>query len=149
MAISEPKASTKPKAEPKAETMARAKAEAKANSTPKPFRVVDRTGGNWEVSNRVGSWRQSKMMEADVQGVSQATTVAVALQNTMAVGSTPAPVCGGGATRSTNKGNSSVKQTLSRRTCPRNNRRCSKLHMMRTTEQDGDEDRFESTEVSA
>ena len=30
-------------------------------------------------------------MEADVQDVSQATTVAVALQNTMAVGSTPAP----------------------------------------------------------
>ena len=37
------------------------------------------------------------MMEADVQGVSQATTVAVALQNAMAVGSTPAPVCIGGA----------------------------------------------------
>ena len=38
------------------------------------------------------------MMEADVQGVSQATTVAVvALQNAMAVGSTPALVCGGGA----------------------------------------------------
>ena len=31
-------------------------------------------------------------MEADVQGVSQATAVAVALQNTMTVGSTPAPV---------------------------------------------------------
>ena len=31
------------------------------------------------------------MIEADVQGVSQATIVAVAPQNTMAVGSTPAP----------------------------------------------------------
>ena len=35
------------------------------------------------------------MTEADVQGVSQATTVAVALQNTMAVGSTPESVCSG------------------------------------------------------
>ena len=90
---SEPKAKTKPKAEPTAETKAKAKADAKAKSTPKPFRV-DRTGGDWEVSNRVGSWRQNeerKMMEADVRGVSQATTAAVALQNTMAVGSTPAP----------------------------------------------------------
>ena len=34
---------------------------------------------------------EGEMMEADVQGVSQATTVTVALQNTMAVGSTPAP----------------------------------------------------------
>ena len=31
------------------------------------------------------------MTEADVQGVSHATTVAVALQNTMTVDSTPAP----------------------------------------------------------
>ena len=36
------------------------------------------------------------MVEAGVQGVSQATAVAVAVQNTMAVGSTPASVCGGG-----------------------------------------------------
>ena len=41
---------------------------------------------------------ESKMMEADVQGVSQATTVAVVPQNTMAVGSThPHQVCSGGA----------------------------------------------------
>ena len=37
------------------------------------------------------------MMDAVVQGVSQATTVAVELENTMAVGSTPVPVCVGGA----------------------------------------------------
>ena len=37
------------------------------------------------------------MMEVDVQGVSQATTVVVAEQNTMAVGSTTASVCSGGA----------------------------------------------------
>ena len=36
------------------------------------------------------------MMEADVQGVSQATIMAVTLQNTMTVGSTPASVCGRG-----------------------------------------------------
>ena len=50
--------------------------------------------------------------------------------------------------------NNSIKQTLSRRTWPRNNRRCSKLHISfrlqtRTTKQDGDEHSFESTEVSA
>ena len=82
---SEPKATTKPKAEPTAETKAEAKADAKAKSTPKPVRV-DRTGGDWEV-----------IKEADVRGFSQATTVAVALQNAMAVGSTPAPFCSGGA----------------------------------------------------
>ena len=89
------KVDTMPKSEPKAET----KPKAEPTSTPKSFRG-DRTGGHWEVSNRVGSWRQNeerKMMEADVQGVSQATTAAVALQNTMAVGSTPAPVCSGGS----------------------------------------------------
>ena len=90
---SEPKATTKPTAEPTAETKAKAKADAKAKSTPELFRVEDKTGGDWKVSNRVGSWRQNeerKMMEADVRDVSQATTVAVALQNTVAVGSTPA-----------------------------------------------------------
>ena len=40
---------------------------------------------------------ERKMMEVYVQGVSQATTVVMAPQNIMAVGSTPAPVCGGGA----------------------------------------------------
>ena len=68
------------------------------NRHRKPFRG-DRTEGDWDVSNRVGSRKQvkRKMMEADVQGVSQAMTVAVALQNTMAVDSTPASVCSGGA----------------------------------------------------
>ena len=65
---------------------AKAKVHTRAKSAPKPFHV-DRTGGNWKVWNRVGSWRH--MMEAGVQGVSQATTAAAALQNTMAVGSTP------------------------------------------------------------
>ena len=85
----EPKATTKPKAELTAETKAKAKADANAKSSPKPFRG-DRTEGDWDVSNRVGSRKQvkRKMMEADVQGVSQATTVSVALQNTMAVGGT-------------------------------------------------------------
>ena len=40
---------------------------------------------------------ERKMMVAAVQGDSQAKTMAVSLQNTMVVGSTPAPVCGGGA----------------------------------------------------
>ena len=97
---SEPKATTKPKAELTAETKAEAKADAKAKSTPKLLRH-DRTGGDWEVSNRVGNWRQMRrasVMEADVQGVSQATTMAVALQNTMAVGRThPHQVCSEGA----------------------------------------------------
>ena len=38
---------------------------------------------------------ERKMMEADVQGVSQATTVAVALQNTMAVAAETGGECGG------------------------------------------------------
>ena len=56
---SEPKAATKPKAEPTVETKAKAKANPKAKSSPKPFRV-DRTEGDWEVSNRVGSWKQMR-----------------------------------------------------------------------------------------
>ena len=40
---------------------------------------------------------EKKMMEADVQGDYQAMTVAVVIQDTMAFGSTPAPVCGGEA----------------------------------------------------
>ena len=51
---------TRPKAEPTAETKARAKADAKAKSTPKSFRVEDRTGGDWEFWNRVGSRRQMR-----------------------------------------------------------------------------------------
>ena len=85
-----------PVAKSKTETEASAKADGTTKSTPKPLRVEDRTGGDWEVSNRIGSWQQMrrKMMEADVQDFSQATTEAVGLQNTMALGSTPVPVCG-------------------------------------------------------
>ena len=60
------------------------------------FRVDDRLG-SFEQSRRLERNEERKMMEAAVQGDSQATTVAVALQNTMAAGSTPAPVFGGGA----------------------------------------------------
>ena len=88
---SEPKATTKPKAKPTAETKAKAKADAEAKSTPKPFRVEDRRSlGSFEQSRKFETNEKRKMMEADVQGVSQATTVAVALQKTMAV-------CSGGA----------------------------------------------------
>ena len=60
MPKSERKAPTKPKAELTAETKAKAKADAKAKSTPKLLRVEDRTGGDWEVSNRVGSRKQMR-----------------------------------------------------------------------------------------
>ena len=75
----EAKATTKPKAEPT------------STPKPKPFRG-DRTGGalgSFEQSRKSETDEKRKMKEADVQGVSQATTVAVALKNTMAVGSTP------------------------------------------------------------
>ena len=55
MQKSEPKAAT----QPKAETQAKAKADAKANSTPRPFRVEDRTGGDWEV------FEQSRKLETN------------------------------------------------------------------------------------
>ena len=45
--------------------------------------------GRFEQSRKSGPNEERKMMEADVQGVSQATT--------MAVGSTPTSVCSGGA----------------------------------------------------
>ena len=80
---------------PIAETKAKANVGSKAKSSPKPFRG-GRTGGDWEVSN-AESEVGNKRGEKDDGGVSQASTVAVALQNTMAVGSTPASVCGGGA----------------------------------------------------
>ena len=44
-------------AKSKQETKAKAKAGAEARSTLKPFRVEDRIRGDWDVSNRVGSWR--------------------------------------------------------------------------------------------
>ena len=90
--VMESVAKSKAETMPKSATKATTKPKAQPTSTPKLFRG-GRTRGDWEVSNRVGR----KMMEADVQGVSQATTVAVALQNTMAVGDTPASVCSGGA----------------------------------------------------
>ena len=57
------KAYENPKAEPTAETRALAKANAKAKWTPEPLRVGDRTGGDWGVSNRIGS--QSQMRRDD------------------------------------------------------------------------------------
>ena len=56
-----PKAETKPKAAQKIfwDPKAKGKADAKAKPTPKPFHV-DRTGGDWEVSNKVESWKTNE-----------------------------------------------------------------------------------------
>ena len=55
------------------------------------LRTKPEVTGKFRTESEVGDKNEErKMMEADVRDVSQATTVAVALQNTVAVGSTPA-----------------------------------------------------------
>ena len=98
MPKSEPKDTTKTKAEQTADMKAEAK-RCQSESSPKPFRG-DRTGGDWEVSNRVGSrkqMRRERWWKQMYKAFLRQRQWPVALQNTMAVGSTPASVCGGGA----------------------------------------------------
>lgn len=123
---------------PKGKAKAAAKAASKLEEpkgAPEPvdpfFRLDDGTGGEWEVSTgaskkqarRLERNEERKMLEAVLQGDAQAPTAAVALQNKMVVGNTPAPLLskpsvgekvanvGVSAEASVEKGDSTVDKT--------------------------------------
>ena len=58
--VEESVARSKAETIPKSDTKATTKPKAEPTSTPKPFPVEDRTGGDWEVPDRVGSRKQMR-----------------------------------------------------------------------------------------